>query len=231
MRLKHVLAAAAFAASSMFSVAQAAVILTFGQNVNGNTVQGTATATGTTITAVNVPVTITQINAGIATPFDAILNYQAQSTGGAAVAFGAAGQLFDGTFTITSGAGGTGTNYLSAVFKDNLVSGFPNGTGLTLLATDPPGVVNFTSDVIGGLLDPSTISLGLSAVTPAVSIVTLSGGIPTLDTFKGSIAGTNSAVPEPGTIALLGLAVLAFAFSRRSKASQDKKASFEPSYA
>jgi hypothetical protein len=235
MKLNQLLAAAAFAASSIFSVAHAApiVILTVGQSVPENTVTATVSGGVTTITAADIPVTITQIDAPLATPISAFFSYNAASTGNATVQSGAVFQLFNGDFTITSALGGTGTNFLSAEFANNLVSGFIGGTGLTLLATEPPGTVNFTSDIIATLGDPSTAGLTLSAVAPAVNVVPGTGTGVTIGGFTAAFAGTNSAtaVPEPGTIALLGLAALGLAFSRRSKARQDKKASFEPSFA
>src|SRR5262245_41590728 len=95
--------------------AEAATILVFGQNGVANTVTATTNGanTQTTISGVNVAVTITAILAGVATPVSAFLNLSATSTNAAVVAAGNVTQNFSGTFGLTSGLGGTGTNYLS----------------------------------------------------------------------------------------------------------------------
>src|SRR5689334_10091130 len=154
------------------ATASATTILTFGQTGSGNTITGTNNGAGsTTITAVNVPITITQIDAGIATPFSALLNLSGTSTAAATTVSGNVTQNFSGTFSITSGAGGTGTNFLSGSFSDT-VFGAAGGASLTLSVSQPPDTVSFSSGVIAAseLNLARAISLSFANVTPAVSI-------------------------------------------------------------
>jgi hypothetical protein len=207
--------------------AQAEVILTFGQDGGGNTISATVddAAGTTTITADQVAITVTQIAAGITVPFDAFLTLTATSTGDAMIVDVLGSdfvvQSFSGTFTITENADGTGTNYLSGDFTD-AVFGPDGGAALTLSAAMPPETVNFTSDVMTDLGDPKGLSLSFANVTPAVHIVTTTGG-DTLGEFTSSISGTFSAevtiIPEPATMALLltGLPLAAGAIYRRRK--------------
>ena len=64
--------------------ADATVILSFGQNGNVNTITSTNNGAGaTTIAGTNIAVTVTQIDAGVVTPFAAFLTLSANSTGAA----------------------------------------------------------------------------------------------------------------------------------------------------
>jgi len=197
------------AAFAVFAApANAGVILTFGQTGGGQTITGTNIGgISTTITGTNVLVTISGIDAALAPPIFAFLNLTAMSVSPAIVFAGNVIQEFSGTFTITSGLGGTGTNYLSGVFND-AVFGPPGGTSLTLSATQPPQTLSFTSDVIPDLGVPTAMSLGFANVTPPVGITGTS-----ISSFTSSVAGTFSAnterkVPEPASLALLGIAML-----------------------
>jgi hypothetical protein len=207
-----VAAALAVGAIAFASNANALTILTFGQSGSGSPITATENVgnTQTTISGTNIPVTITGIDAALATPISAFFTLNTTSTGPATLVAGNVVEHFGGTFSITNGA----TNYLSGTFVD-AVFGLNGGTSLTLSAAQPPGSVAFTSNVIVDLFLPTAISLSFANVTPAVSINGTS-----LAPFTSSVSGTfSAAVPEPSTWAmmLLGFAGLGFAFrqSRR----------------
>jgi hypothetical protein len=208
------LALAGLVSVASTQAANAAVILTFGQTNQGNTVTGTNIGgASTTITATNVPVDITQIIAGATGP--AFFTLNATSTNAATLVAGNVVQNFMGTFSITNGA----TNFLSGSFQD-AVFGANGGPTLTLSASQPPDSVSFNSNVIPvGLLGLARgISLSFANVTPLVGITGTS-----LSSFTSSVAGTFSAnvgvVPEPASLLLLGSGLAALAArARRQKA-------------
>jgi hypothetical protein len=83
--MKHQLAAVIGAAMALAwaSHADATTILTFGQANSGNTITATETGgTTTTLSATNVPITITQLDS-LATPISAFFDLSATSTGSA----------------------------------------------------------------------------------------------------------------------------------------------------
>ena len=63
--------------------AEATVILSFGQSEDGPTIVGLAAAGVTTISGEDIPVTVSQIDAALATPLAAFLTLDATSTGSA----------------------------------------------------------------------------------------------------------------------------------------------------
>jgi hypothetical protein len=194
--------------------AYADVILTFGQSGNGDTITATDDGTTTDIEGLNIPVTVTQILGSVTTPFLALLNLSATSTGPAQVGPLGVIEPFDGDFTITSPLCGVGFNCLSGVFT-GATFGFLNGASLTMASAQPPGSLVFTSDVITELSLPRGMAFSFANVNPPVSV----DGT-TIAAFNSSVSGTFSAavVPEPASLVLFGVALLALAFVRRRKA-------------
>jgi hypothetical protein len=191
--------------------ASATIVLNFGQISGSNTILATTNLadTATTITGTDVAVTITQDIGGFLGP--AVLNLSATSVDPAVSVGSSVLQHYAGNWSITSGLGGTGTNYLSGTFTDAL---FGTGPSLTLSVGAPPDTITTTSDQIPAidLGLPEAISLSFTNVLPPVGITgtTLAG-------FTSGIAGNFSATPvsEPASLALLGLGVLGVGLVRR----------------
>jgi hypothetical protein len=203
--------------ASMISSARAGTILIFGQDGLSNQFVATnngsmGKAGGTTLSAVNIPVTIDAI-AGVA-PMPpsfphAFFTLSAQSDSNAErLNSGQIVQDFTGWFAITSLPGG-GTNYLSGTFYDAV---FGSGTGLVMTGSGPLGVPTFTSDVIGALAQTRGMSLAFTNVTSPAGITWNK----TLGAFSSNVSGSFSATPEPASVVLLAMgASVLLAIGRR----------------
>jgi hypothetical protein len=201
------------------SDARAGTVLIFGQTGASAPNLFTATRSGstTTLSAVDIPITITGINNSVGLPGsfpNAYFDLAATNTNAATLVSGQVFQDYSGSFSITSGAGDTGTNYLSGTFSDSV---FGSGTGLTLSVSDatpdaPGETVSFKSDVISLLGTPHAISLAFTNVDPGVSITDN-----TLDTIKSNVAGSFSAIPEPNSVILFGIGVSLVALAAKCR--------------
>ena len=210
--MKALLATTALAIG-LATAAHAAPILTFGQTSGANTITATANASGTTFSGSDVAVTITQIANSSALPPTfpaAFLEVSATSTSAGATVVGTAiVEHFTGSFSITSGAGDTGTNYLSGSFSDAAIT----STGATQLALFAPSAT-FTSDVISILGPPRAIGFTLTNVGPADHAGFRSShdlgrdnrAVYGLD--RRQCGGTGNFRSEPAAIALLGVGLL-----------------------
>ena len=198
--------------------ASAVQIISFGQTSSTNTVVATANAGGTATTIVisDATVLIDQI-LGIATPpaIGAFMDLTATSIDAAVGVGPALLQHYSGTFCIASAAGCAGTVDLQGAFSD-AAFGLQTGDQLSVNVASPPDTLALSSGVIpaADLLPPSSFTVAMSNVTPALNLDNA-----TLESFTASFAGTadasGAAVPEPASLLMLGVGVLALGLVRR----------------
>ena len=217
---------ASFALVLLSSAAQAGTILQFAQTNPADSVTAKESGGVTTLSTagnangggVSIPVTISNFlgKPGLSIPaFETYVGVT--STGPATTVLGQILQGFTGTIEITSGVGGTGSNYLTATFTvptaSGVLGGTSGGTQAQLSATEPPQSLALTSDFAKFYI-PTSMTVGFSNVDPALGIK--SGSI---SSFKAQNAATFGAVPEPATFGLACMGVvfvaLAVGCSRR----------------
>jgi hypothetical protein len=213
------------ASLAMASSASAATILAFSQQTSTDFVQATVSGSTTTLTThgpsatpTSIPITITQegnsqnVNVSAFETFLPALTSSSGSSGSPPTQSG-----FNGTIIISTGAGGTGGNFLTAVITNGRLDasgaagGFIAATGS--VNGGSPSTVTFTSNDpnIAPLLTPAggpaagAVSLSLVNITP----VQPGAGFTTFTAQNTGNFSTVAAVPEPASVISAGTAVLA----------------------
>jgi hypothetical protein len=203
---------ACLASLLLCSQGEAAVnILAYSQSSGVNTVTLTNNGMGgETITSTNTPVIIGTFD-GAPADQAAFLTLSATSVPGTFTnSAGALSEAFTGSFSITSGPGDTGLNFLSGTFTDTL-TGTVGGVTLSLRvdSTVAGEALHYTSSFPLPLGPPQGMSLSFTNVTPAVNFFNNSIGVSGTTTMQQS--GVFSAttvvppVPEPSTFVIAGI--------------------------
>jgi hypothetical protein len=241
--MKHILlAATALLGASVAAQAAPVTVAAFGQPVvggvpapNGFFLTPNALDTATALSMNNVTVTFTAYAGGPVTT--GIMNLTANSVGAAQLVLGNDAQQYSGSFSITSGPGGTGTDFISGTFAD-AAFGAAGGSGLTVQVSDPTESLTLTSSLIPANQLATPNSFSLSLVTGSAPLAILgSGATTTLGCAAGSLGcptGANAgqinyfatgdvsasvATPEPASLALLGVGLLGLGFVASRKRS------------
>ena len=201
----------------LVSSANAALIATFGQTALTNTVVATDNGTATHIVVDDAVTAVTTFASG---PIGNVqFSLDANSTDAAVAISGAIIQHYAGTFCFTSGNNCTGTNYLSGVFDDAAFGG-AGGPGLVVNANNPPDLLTLTSDVLTAaqLAAPNSFNLGFTdiATPPGLHINGTTIGAYTAS-FAGNVSASTTSVPEPMSMAILGVGLLGLGMIRSRK--------------
>jgi hypothetical protein len=194
------------------AAANATLLTAFAQESSSNTVTATDSAGVTTISYTNA---LTTLGGGIlgAIP-GAVMTLTATSIDAAISVAGNVIQHYNGSFCISAAAGCTG-NFLSGVFTD-AAFGALGGPGLTVNVNNPPESLTLASNVIPAneLVPPNSFNLAFVSLSNPLAIVGGSIGSFTA-AFSGDISASASAVPEPASIAILGIGLLGLTMLRR----------------
>lgn len=205
--MKYLSALVMTAVMAMFAMpANAVLIASFSQNPSATpTVLATDNGTQTSITidSASTFVSAGDFNGSVFFSFNADSIDAAVDLGGFAVL-----QHYAGNFCFTSVAGCAGTNFLSGTFSDAAFGGL-GGPGLVVNANNPPDTLTLNSDVIPSneLQPPSTFNITFADLTPALHIDGSTIAAFTAD-FAGDISASTVNTPEPGTMAILGTALI-----------------------
>jgi hypothetical protein len=219
--MRKLLLAATMLSGLAATTAQAVPIMSLGQVGNGLTVTGTATGgTSTTISISNAAVLIDSL-ADVVTPpaISAFMSLTATSTDAAILIGGSPGavlQHFAGNFCVSSLVGCAGTIDLKGVFTD-AAFGINGGAQLSVNVANPPDTLTLTSSVINAaeLLAPSSFTLSMASLAG----LSITGS--TIASFGASFSAvaSASAVPEPLSIALLGVGMLGLGIVKRRRSN------------
>jgi hypothetical protein len=194
--------------------ADAALIASFSQNPSATpTVVATDNGSVTNLSVTNASTSITAGNGAILGT--ALFSLNASSVDAATTILTAVIQHYAGTFCFTSLNGCTGVNYLSGTFSDAAFGGL-GGPGLNVNVNNPPDVLVLTSDVINAdqLAAPNTFGLTFANLSPLLHINGTTIAAFTAD-FSGTASSSAAAVPEPMSIAVLGMGMLGLGLVRR----------------